>query len=361
MNNRLSHSSVNKYMECGQKYKYHYIDKLRSNVLSSALLFGTAIDKAVEVLVGSKDLSLAKQKFDDLWWKQEINKVETELQSSPDIIYSTSDYDEELLNNNDINDAYELNHLKKEKGWENLSLKEKSTFNYYAWKMAKVRGHLMLETVYKEILPNIIQVLSTQEQINLDNGSGDTIIGYTDLVAKYKGYEEPIVFDFKTSTRPYEKDAVLISPQLSLYMHALSDKYKTRKAGFIVLSKTINKNRVKTCKSCGNVAEKGSRHKTCNNSVVDQPKGASGQIIQSVRCNGEWDEVLNPSAFVTVLIDDIPEAAETLVIDNADAVNISIKNGVFIKNFGNCHAYNKPCEFYNLCWHGKMDGLVKSE
>lgn len=357
MNNRLSHSSVTKYMDCGEKYRLHYIEKLRSNTMSAALLFGTAIDKSVEHLVKTKDYDASIQIFNKLWKEQEINGKLTELIDNINIVYSNSDYDIELLDNSIDPEIIETaKKLKEEKGWEKLTNSEKIDYNSHLWLMAEVRGHLMLKAVQEHILPNIKEVLSTQEQINLDNGSGDTIIGYVDMVAKYKEYDTPIVFDFKTSTRAYESDAVLTSPQLSLYMHALSDKYKTRKAGFIVLSKTINKNRVKTCKRCGNVAEKGARHKTCNKEHELDIKNPGTE-----RCGGEWEEVINPSAFVTVLIDDIPEAAENLVISNADAVNQSIKNQVFIKNFGNCHAYNRPCEFYNLCWHGKMDGLVKSE
>lgn len=365
MNNRLSHSAITKYQTCPTQYKYHYVDKLRSTTMSAALLFGTAIDKSVEVLVKTKSIETAKAIFNDLWTQQIINNKMSSLRNSSDIVYSNSDYDENLLNKQmelEHEDWYkELNQIveeKKEKGWEKLSNLQKISLNIANWEIAKVRGHLMLEAINKYFLPKIKKVISTQEQIDLNNGNGDSVIGFVDMVAEYEGYETPIIFDFKTSTRPYERDSVKTSAQLALYMHALSEKYKTRTAGYIVLSKIINKNKVKTCKVCGNVAEKGSRHKTCNflsksTSEIDNWK--------ETRCNGEFKEVLNPSAFVDVIIDEIPLNRENIIIENSDTINNAIKTGIFPKNFNSCFAYNKPCEFYDKCFNNSDKGLVKNE
>ncbi len=352
MKNRLSHSAVNKYLECPTAWKLHYVDKLRSTTMSAALLFGTAIDKAVEVLVQSKDLNHSKLIFNNLWDKQEINGVSTELEYCPDIVYAKNDLDLEIINLDDYTDVELFNKILEKKdtvGFDNLSVDEKRLYNGVNWVIARERGELMLEAVYNEILPKLTKVLSTQEKIDLSNGDGDSVIGYVDMVAEYEGYSSPIIFDFKTSTRAYEENSVRTSPQLTLYVHALEEKYKTRKAGFIVLSKAIQKNRKKICSVCGNDGS-GGRHKTCDAKITD---------LKGSRCNGEWKETINPKAKIDVIIDDIPEQLENIVLENFDNVEKLIDTGVYVRNLGNCIKPYGLCTFYNLCHHNKMDGLIK--
>ncbi len=354
MKNRLSHSAVNRYLECPTAWKLHYVDKLRSTTMSAALLFGTAIDKAVEKLVQTKNLEAAVEIFNALWDKQEINGVPTELMDCSDIVYAANDYDEELLEA-PMEPVPNVVERKKEVGFDNLSILEKQIYNTANWYVAKKRGELMLEAVYNEILPKLTKVLSTQEKIDLSNGDGDSVIGYVDMVAEYEGYSSPIIFDFKTSTRAYEENSVRTSPQLTLYVHALEEKYKTRKAGFIVLSKAIQKNRKKICSVCGNDGS-GARHKTCNADVRFEDGDLGSKFV---RCNGAWIETINPKAKIDVIIDDIPEQLENIVLENFDNVEKLIDTGVYVRNLGNCIKPYGPCTFYNLCHHNKMDGLIK--
>lgn len=352
MNNKLSHSSVSKFQDCNMAWKLHYVDKLRSTTMSAALLFGTAIDKAVEDLVTNKDLQKAKDVFMYLWKSQEINGVLTELQKNPNIVYAANDLDTELLEGDKTVLAdeilFDIIAKKKELGFENLSEANKTTYNNINWHIAKKRGELMLEAVYNEILPKLDKVLSTQEKIDLSNDNGDSVVGYVDMVANWDG-KGPVVFDFKTSTRPYEMDSVKTSPQLALYVHALESKYNTRKAGFIVLSKAIQKNRKKVCSKCGNVAESGARHKSCNSENTSDAK----------RCNGDWNETINPKCKVDVIIDTIPEQLENIVLENFDSTTKLISGGVFIRNLSACKKPYGLCQYFSLCHENKMDGLVK--
>lgn len=358
MSNRLSHSAINKYMDCPTAYRLHYIDKLRSNTMSAALLFGTAIDKAVEKLIHSRDLKEAKKVFNILWQAQEINGVLTDLRNCPDIVYANNDYDEELCSII-INPNIKL--FKDDKGFDNLPKEEKVLYNNYCWSMAKKRGELMLEAYNDEVIPKLGKIYSTQEKIDLSNGNGDSVIGYVDLVADFEGYSSPVVLDNKTSTRAYEADSVKTSAQLTLYVHALEEKYKTRKAGFIVLSKQIQKNRKKICSVCGHDGT-GGRHKTCDNELPFQNAAAAGASkSKSNRCNGEWKETINPKAKIDIIIDDIPEQMENIVLENFDGVSKMIDNGVFIRNLNSCKRPWGLCDFYNKC-HGNSDkGLVKIE
>jgi len=49
MNNRLSHSAINKYLFCGEAFRLHYREGYRPKTTSSALLFGKALDKAFDI------------------------------------------------------------------------------------------------------------------------------------------------------------------------------------------------------------------------------------------------------------------------------------------------------------------------
>lgn len=358
MSNKLSHSAVTKYSDCAMSYKFHYVDKLRGTTQSAALLFGTAIDKAVECMVLNKDvkdgdnLKRGIETFNVYWERQEINGVVTELITCPDIVYANNDYDEDLLPGRQelTGPMLEIERVKSRKdevGFDNLTIDEKKKYNLANWWMAKKRGTLMLEAIYNEIIPKIVKVHSTQEKIELSNGK-DSVVGYTDLVADWETLGNTIIFDFKTSTRPYEEDSVRTSPQLALYMHALQEKYKTRKTGFIVLSKIIQKNRKKICSVCGNDGT-GARHKTCNNETTGK------------RCNGEWNETISPKANITVIIDTIPEQLENIVLENFDNVSKVLDTGVYIRNLGACRKNWGLCDFYGLCHSNSMKGLVKKE
>lgn len=358
MANKLSHSSVNKFSDCAKSYYFHYVERLRGTTQSAALLFGTAIDKATEDLVQTGDLELAKNTFLAYWVSQEINGVNTDLRNNADITYAANDTDLELLNEatNVMESINNVVDKKKDVGLVGLTAGERLLFNQVNWDIAKKRGELMLEAVNEQIVPKITKLHSTQEKIDLTNDSGDTVVGYVDLVADMVGYSSPIVLDFKTASRPYEEDSVKTSPQLALYVHAVSEKYRTRKAGFIVLSKAIQKNRKKICSECGNDGS-GGRHKTCD-AMISPPMDGPG-TGKPVRCNGAWTETINPKCTIQVIIDDIPERLEDIVLENMDNTNKAINNGIFARNLNSCVKPYGKCTFYGLCHHNSMEGLVK--
>ncbi len=364
--NKLSHSASNIFMDCPEKYRLHYQQRLRSKTQSAALFFGTAIDKAVGAMFINGDY---KKVFEDTWMTQELNGKMIDLAGSTQIVYAESDYDEELIHDdafqnlcNDyklqdklavilsVNAIYDK---KKEVGFEGLTLDEKSLLNEANWYCLLEKGKIMLECVKKHIMPNITEVLSLQEAIKLENSEKDAITGYVDIVCKWKDSPTPIIFDFKTATRQYDSDAVLKSPQLALYTHALSKKYNTNTAGFIVLHKTIKKNRTKICEKCS-FDGSGTRHKTCS---AELP--TPGTKLKSIRCNGEWKETITPEATFQVLINEIPAQIQNLIVENMDVINESIKTGIFPRNLGSCIKNYGKCQFYNKCWLGSNEGLVK--
>lgn len=358
--NRLSHSAASKFMDCPTAWKFHYKHKLRTPLQSSALLFGSAIDAAVTAMMKGGDKT-PEDVFAYEWRFQEINGKGTYLPNATNIVYANSDYDGELLHVEDINtlkETYrvenplsEVDQIYDEKdalSYAGLPEDRKKLLNHANWLCLYRKGMLMLKAVREEILPNVEEVLGSQVYVKLENQQGDSIIGYADLVVKWRGYDVPIILDFKTSTREYDKDSVLTSPQLTLYVHALNEQFKTRKAGFVIMYKTVMKNKTKHCLTCGHDGT-GKQHKTCDNE-------ASG-----TRCKGAWQITMNPKVRTQVIINDIPEQTENIVLDNMDYINQAITNGVFHRNFSSCIKPYGKCAYYNLCYQGKDDELITLE
>lgn len=356
MGNRLSHSAISKFQTCSKAYYYHYKERLREKVKSGALVFGSAIDDSLNALLKDQSTDVFSV-FDKSFTFTELNKKQVYVPDSENIVYAESDFDDELLTEEDFeklkkygyNGSVEcitnIGKLKSEKGWKNLPSEEKQLYNMANWLSMRRKGHLMLSSYKEEILPRIKKVLTVQKLISISNGEGDSIIGYVDAVVEWED-GRIVVFDHKTSSRQYEKDSVLTSPQLILYIYALKEEYNTRDAGFIVMQKNIIKNRKKVCSVCKYRAEKGSRHKTCSN------------LIGKKRCNSEWIETIDPKCDINFIIDTIPERAEDIVMENYTNISDLIKNGVFVRNLNACKS---PflCPFINLCWKNDASDLEK--
>lgn len=363
MKTKLSHSQVSRYSLCGQAFKYHYVDRIRPTTQSAALCFGTALDDALNVLVTNS--GNPEQKFIDSFTKQHVNGSVTYLPTCIDLVYAESDYDAELITDEDkdVIDAAmeggtiskvlnpfthydELRKKKKENGFANLKTDEKCFYNYLNWLSLMRKGLLMLQAYRKKVLAKIQKVHAVQKYVELENETGDKIIGYVDMVADLEGHGT-VIIDHKTSAMEYDEDAVLISPQLSLYMHILEQEYNTRKAGYIVLRKSVIKNRKKTCSVCGHDGT-GGRHKTCDKEVAGK------------RCGGEWTEAIDPDINIQIIIDEIPTLTEKVVIENYDETNKAIKSGVYPRNFSSCsNTYGGDCPYKALCFKGSMKNLKK--
>jgi hypothetical protein len=356
MANRLSHSQVSKYQQCGKAYQFWYINKIRPTKSRSALLFGSALDRAIGVLLNPSEEQnkTPEQLFEYFWRFQDINGKKTYIPTCTSLVYSKSDFDKDLLSNEDAEkvgksreELIALADKRNEFGYDRLSEEEKAIINHAFWFCLQRKGLYMIKAFREKVMPKIRKVHSTQEYIELNNDDGDKVIGYIDIVAEVDGHSEPIVLDLKTSAMEYEEDAVLTSPQLTLYTHAVSEKYKTRKAGFIVLNKNLMKNRKKICSKCNHDGS-GGRHKTCANE------------IEGKRCGGEWTETISPEVYVQFIIDEIPEQTENLVLENIADINTAIKTGHFTRNLSMCtNTYGGPCDYLFLCYKGKMDNLVK--
>lgn len=361
---KLSHSQISKYQLCAKSYEYHYVHKIRSNVTSAALLFGSALDAAVGILLAGGDKLSAEVCFEQNFTEAKINNTMEYLPTCTQVVYSNTDFDSDILTESsytfiktklaekgyeypDLLEAYKtIKDYKQKRGLDNLSAKEKTLYALMNWSSSMIKGKLMIEAYIKKVIPKIEKVHSTQEYVSLKNEAGDSIIGYVDLVADVKGVGT-VILDNKTSAREYEEDSVLTSPQLALYVHMLESKYNTRRAGYIVLRKMLIKNRKKICSKCGYDGS-GARHKTCSN------------IVEGVRCNGEWTETIDPEVMVQFITDEIPEQTEHIVLENTDTINESIKHNLFPRNLNSCTNYfGGNCPYLGLCYKKDMTGLIE--
>lgn len=364
---RLSHSAATRYSECPKSYFYHYQQRLRQDVQSSALLFGTAVDRASEHYALTKDFAATIEVFNTSWQNQTINGKDEDLRFLLNFTYSNRDLDTDLLKPEDwkilqesiATDKNIIEEILKEVvynkssvGYANLEDGDKALFNYANWLCLKRKGYLMLKEFKRVFDAEVTEVLGTQVKVDLINENGDSVIGFIDLIVRMKGFNKPVVLDVKTAGREYEDDAVSKSPQLSLYVYAVSEKYEnTRTCGFLVLNKNIQKNKHKKCADCGKDGT-GQRHKTCD------------ATLDTGRCGGEWIETIYPRANSQLIIQEVQEILVGRVIENFDEISKAIKAEVFPRSWGSCVKFNGAviCSFHSLCHQNSMEGLtVKKE
>lgn len=365
--NRLSHSSVSKWQQCPKLWYYHYEEKLRPKYQSGALFFGSAIDNAINALL-KKEGKDPYEIFDYNWKFGRIDGQDEKefLATSNKIVFSNTDYDKELLTDDDIEelkkhtllntkdevlDYYKvLSDLKKRVSWNNVSVQDQKLYNHYNWLSLRRKGHLIIKAYEDEIMPNIVKVHAVQKYIKLQNTNGDSIIGYIDAILDYKhnGRVQTVVFDLKTSSIDYADDAVINSPQLSLYLNAVKKEYNTRVCGFLVAKKQIDKNRVKVCSRCAYDGS-GARHKTCSN------------LINGVRCEGEWIETIKPSVNFQIIINEIPQQTENIVMENYQDIADTMKLGKYTRNFNSCEMPWGPCPMKAVCFKNDYSEVNKIE
>lgn len=362
---RLSHSAISCFSSCGRKYEYRYLKRLRSKTTTGALLFGSALDQALNLLLEKKDVNEAIKAFKKHWSFGFINNKGTYLPDTTLVLYSKTDFDVDLLTPEDITKFNEkqyewnvylsksvgevvsiLQAKKAESGFDSLSHEEKQTLNLANWLSLQRKGLIMIESYNEKVMPQIKEVLAVQKSIELQNDEGDKVIGYIDFIVELNDGRR-VVMDNKSTSVEYERDSASKSQQLILYYSTVKDEYKLDSAGFVTMSKHIIKNKTKICSVCGYNGSAG-RHKTC----PAEPNGT--------RCGGEWTETVDPEAKIDIIINTITPEAENLVLEVFDSANHSIKQGVFVPNLQACDEYN-GCEYKDLCWSGSMDGIEEVE
>jgi len=289
--------------------------------MSSALLIGTFLDTIINSIL--QDIILDPVLT--------LNNL-IEQHRYDDVEFYDGDLDLDLISKSKIEK------VAKELGWKGDDLgqalkdmfKEQATLtknqrkllNAATWDSLQVKAQAMLASFQKWILPQIKEV--HEVQTHLDNGE---IHGYLDFIVTLTDGRK-VLFDLKTSKMPYKADAVLTSPQLSLYAAMKDCEY----AGFIVLVKTLNKNKQKSCSKC-------------------DYEVAGGNRVKCPTCKIKLDVVSNPTSFSQLLVDKVPKWNKDLTMEAMRETIKCIDNGVFPRNLNQCqYIYGRPCIYKSKCW-----------
>lgn len=383
---KLSNSGINTYFECPKAYDFKYLQKLSSAFKGSALYFGSAIDTGLNYMTEHKDdkdvLDMSMQEFYKAWEQgKDSSQQPIDLPKNPFITYSKSDFDYELLGKKEWAELFKLKKnpleersriydLIKEGGYPSVPEEDRMFYAYSTWLCLRKKGELLIKAYHDQILPLLEEVVLVQHDVELKDGDYDEanrIKGVVDLVVRFKDgaiegvtSKENIVTDNKTSSVEYEQDSVAGSQQLALYKTLLNASEKTGdlkivKGAYIVLSKKLEKNTTKICKSCGHLGL--GTHKTCDNEIDSKEKAG-----KKVRCNGEWDKKTEFKVNTNIIVDTIPTTFADSVIENFDTVVKSIEANLFPRNYNSCHnKFGGLCDFYNICHKGTMENIVKQQ
>lgn len=343
---KLSHSAKDKYLSCSEKYRLHYIKKLRSPKIFSALFFGSALDDAFSALLVQKkshQVDISDYEFmlrtttpEQLFMKKmeqvEHNGKVIEVAKSPFADYYTSDFEPSLLTDEALEKLYwfapDVVDVRKDeapfriyaranilafmeacksalKAKKKLSTEDLTLFNYVTWLTLVEKGLLMIEAYRTQIMPQIFEVYSIQESISLPNEAGDEVTGLIDFTCSF--VDDPgtmYVCDNKTSSKPYKASQTGESPQLATYC-----EYKgTNKAAYVVIEKKI---------------------------YAKEPK-----------------------IHTQILRDTIAEEVFSLTFAQFENVLHNVCTSNFEKNFKACFEFGRMCPYFSLCKYGKTDGLV---
>ena len=369
MSIRLSHSAQSKYQLCPNLYRLHYEERWRSIILSSALVFGSAMDEALNILLEKKDLNAALEAFNMHWEQGKDHHGQlVDIPLNPNMKYFKSDFDAKLLEKKDWAELFKYDGkffetkekidelLKAKTEWIDIPEEMRMPYNYANWLCMQKKGEMMLKAYYTDILPEIAEVLAVQMPVELTDEDGNVLNGIVDLVARLKD-GRVAVLDNKTSGSEYEEDSVAISDQLAKYFAILNIfaedenhpwQHKIDLAGYCVMVKKIVTEETKTCTVCNHIGL-GS-HKTCDN------------VIDGKRCNGEWGKVKSHSVKTQFLTGNISEEFAEVVLENASTVKTCIEMGLFPKNFNSCQdQFGAPCAMIGLCHKKDSKGLIQKE
>lgn len=384
---RISWSQLEIFKTCPRKWWLHYKDNLRSIKLSSPLHFGIAIDEAQGILLLKKKKKLPGEEkqlvkkdpykvFDHLFTEAIFDKdVGPENISSHHLMdYYNSDFDENVLfeedyellekyiedagfeGNPDPIDLYEEIKEDKNNG-ELLELTQLCYFNYCSWLSLRRKGHLILDSFIKNIMPKIKVVHSIQKKVSLPNGEGDELIGYIDAELEFEDEPEVVyTVDFKTSSSRYDSGAVNDieeKGQLLIY-----DEFNGLGfAAYCVLMKKIKVVKHKTCQTCGEKTT--GREAKC--AVEIQVPGKRPGTTKKSKCKGEFDIEVEPYSDFQIIKDNVDEEKKDLLFEEISDIMENMENKVISKNLDACFSYGKPCAFFNYCRTNGQDltDLVK--
>jgi hypothetical protein len=307
-------------MLCPKYYDYYDNQGDRPDQNSSPLIIGTIVDEVVMGKFEGKDIDFRELLLNYLDKRVKFKTDDLDL-DFVDVEHTTKVARDLGWKGKDIGKA--LKDFMQHQG--ELSDKQYEVLALATWQSIDVKIEAMLKAFDRWIAPKIKKVISVQEHI--DDGKTH---GYLDFIAETTD-GKTVLFDLKTSKSSYDKDAVLYSPQLSLYAAMKGVDY----AGYIVLTKTLTKNKVKTCPVCDFTVTGGNRKK-CPEDGAD------------------LNFTMNPTSYAQYLVNRVPKHNKELTKTAMYETIKCIDNGVFPRNLNTCKwVFGEPCQYINKCWRGK--------
>lgn len=331
---QISHSAVEKYNQCSEAYRLHYIEKIRSITTNSSFVWGSAIDEGLNELLKTKMeppelLARPMTAFLSKWQKAEINGQLQDLKFCTLIEYSKKDLDLNLFTEKEYdlikaeypNDdpklfALEIEAARLKFPWWSYDTMEENTkiaYNYLCWLSLAKKAEYILTAYKNEVLPRIKRVISIQEEVALENDEGDTVKGFIDFMAEMDDGNVYILDNKTTSDFKYYKEGcVKESNQLSMYTFAKN----MPKAGYIA-------------------------------------------ILKDIKADGRKKGSL-PTVKIKIRLDDIDLKHQTDTLQKFNITNRKIKAGEFKKlpEESMCMFYGKKCPYFSYCWKNSMEGLI---
>lgn len=212
---KVSNTRIDLYNLCGMKYKFRYKDNLKGNYTSTPLLFGIALDNALNYILESMrdkkewNIERAKEVFVERmndWTGQNTleffkNEVPDELQ---EIVQPNNPEHQEAI-----------------------------------WDHIVKRGLACIDVYIKDVLPQFEEIIEVQTTGSIKNAEEDELVFVVDFIARMKD-GRVVLFDNKSSSQRYSKNKVIKSQQLSLYLEAYPH---ISLAGYCVLIKNPEKER----------------------------------------------------------------------------------------------------------------------
>lgn len=344
---KISYSAWECYMTCGMKYYITRVLGWEVKQKSSALVFGSVIDDALNHLLETNDIEGAKKIFKD--------GIKC-LYKSTDYYFFKGDFDYDLLTDRQIDlgleylkeldyeGSLDLESLHKAlykqilsngNDYQAITQNQQLFLSCISTMSLKQKGLMMIDAYVEKVLPKINKVVSVQRATKLRPG-------FLDIEIDLKGHGM-VTADHKTAGRMYDQSKIDHAWQLFIY----DKEVNHGKVCYIVLGKTLRKNAQKTCRSCG-FNGNGSRHITC-------PDESTGS-----RCYGEWEIVITPEIDIQVMVADVNKAEQETVLKSIESVEKAIDAKVFPMNLNSCpNQFGKPCEVMDFCRTGCTAKLQK--
>lgn len=214
----ISHSKVELYNTCAYKYYLTYVEKWSPDKTFTPLLFGSAIDNALNYLLESyqSGIQIPDVKEADRIFNRRMNA----WRGQNELVYFK-------------NEAPEVDPITK-RPFEELDDEEKQEAVFHH--LLEV-GSKILKVYNAQVLPNFKRIISIQTKRTIPNETGDNLVLITDFTAELND-GRIVIFDNKTSSdikKYYGPSSVKKSQQLSIY----TEFEESKLAGYIALQKKL--------------------------------------------------------------------------------------------------------------------------